>query len=423
MTAQPLHPQPYRGAAAEVAYAREDFAAYAHEGWPRLVTTAHLLSGDPREATELVRHTLVGVYARWRRIPRDDVDFYVRRSLAKGYLRRARRPARHRKASPPVALEALSARQRVVLVLLHWEGLGEVETAQLLGCSAGAVRSHAQRGLAVCGGGVARLRGLFAEAAEELEGTLGVEPFAVPLGTIERRGRALRRRRIGAVVAACALLLAPSAVLAAGLIGGGGATDGSGARVVDVASSPIRIVAPGERVEAVPGVQLWLTADGKHWSTPQRSNQFRGLAEDTAVTAAQGAPEGTADVTAVDGGAESRQPAESGLSAGSRQSAERGQPGVSVQPEPVHHSYFLSGMYHGLSTDPSRVEASVGGAPVTGTVLTLAGSPGWGVWYVRVPLSAAELKASFAAAGGLTVTVYDAAGRVVARSGGADAGG
>jgi DNA-directed RNA polymerase specialized sigma24 family protein len=363
-----------------VPHRHDDFAAYAHAGWPRLVTTAHLLCGDPHEATELVRNTLVGVCARWRRIPRDDVDFYVRRSLVKGHLRRARR----RESPSREALGALSARQRAVLVMLHWEHLSEAEIAQVLGCSVGAVRSHAQPGLVTCGGGTERLRGLFAAAAEGIEGARGVVPSAVPLGVIEHRGRALRRRRIGAVAVACALVLGPSAVFAADRIGDARGADGSGARVADVASSPVRIVTPGERVEAVRGVRLWLTADGKHWSTPLRSNQFRSLAEDTASDDGVG--------------------------------NEGGKPGVSAQMEPVDSAYFLSGMYHGLSTAPGRVEASIGGTKVTGTVLTLAGSPGWGVWYARAPLSPAALKASFVE-GGPTVTVYDAAGKAVARSG------
>ncbi|WP_210585212.1 sigma factor-like helix-turn-helix DNA-binding protein [Streptomyces sp. GESEQ-35] len=358
----------------------DDFAVYAQAGWPRLVTTAQLLAGDPREATELVRNALVGVCARWRRIPRDDVDFYVRRSLVKEHLRRARR----HQALPQEELGALSARQRVVLVMLHWEGLGETEIAQMLGCSAGAVRSRARRGLALCGGDAERLRGLFAEAAEAAKGAEtaetadGVVPFAVPLGAIEHRGRTLRRRRVGAVTAVCALLLAPAAVFAADRILGAGGADEPGAKTVGMASSPIRIVAPGERVEAVPGMQVWLTTDGKHWSTPQRPNQFRGLAED---------------------GGESEKP------------------GVSAQLEPVNSAYFLSGLYHGLSADPARVEVTVDDSKITGSVLTLAGSPGWGVWYARAPLSAAKLKTSYAE-GGPTITVYDAAGKVVARSGG-----
>jgi hypothetical protein len=187
----------------------------------------------------------------------------------------------------------------------------------------------------------------------------------------------LRRRRVGVIAAACVLLLVPSAVFATDRIGGGDA-DESGAQAVGMASSPIRVVAPGERVEAVPGVQVWLTADGRHWSTAQGPNQFRRLPE---------------------AGSESRQP------------------GVSVRPEPVKGAYFLSGLYYGLSADPARVAVTVDGREVTGSVLTLAGSPGWGVWYAPAALSAAELKASYVE-GGPMVTVYDAAGQVVARSGG-----
>ncbi|WP_210579608.1 sigma factor-like helix-turn-helix DNA-binding protein [Streptomyces sp. GESEQ-4] len=351
---------------------RIGFAAYARAGRSRLVGTALLLCGDPREAAELVRNTLVGVCARWRRIPRDDVDFYVRRSLVREYLRRVRR---RRKAPGLEGLGALTARQRAVLVMLHWEGLGETEVAQTLGCSAGAVRSHARRGLAALGGDAERLRGLFAEAAEVAD---GLAPFAVQLGAIEQRGRVLRRRRVGVIAAVCVLLLVPAALFATDRIGGAGSASGSGAQAVGMASSPIRIVAPGERVEAVPGVQVWLTADGRHWSTAQGPNQFRRLPE---------------------AGSESRQP------------------GVSVRPEPVKGAYFLSGLYYGLSADPARVAVTVDGREVTGSVLTLAGNPGWGVWYARTPLPTAELKASYVE-GGPMVTVYDAAGQVVARSGG-----
>lgn len=147
-----------------------DFAPYATAAWPRLVRTAHLLTGDVHEAEDLVRTTLARVCARWRRIPRDDVDFYVRRSLVKHHLGRTRGrrvvrlltpflPVRARRPAPGRAeadgrrdalgraLAALPARRRAVVVLRHWEGLSETEIAQLLGCSAGTVKAHARRGL------------------------------------------------------------------------------------------------------------------------------------------------------------------------------------------------------------------------------------------------------------------------------------
>ncbi|WP_338897111.1 SigE family RNA polymerase sigma factor [Streptomyces sp. TG1A-60] len=147
-----------------------DFAAYAATAWPRLVRTAHMLTGDFHEAEDLVQTTLVKVYARWWRIPRDDVDFYVRRSLVNNNISRVRkrrvahlltpflpervheRQAGHadsvaQRAAVRQALAALSARQRSVLVLRFWEDLTENEIAQLLGCSPGTVKTHVRRGL------------------------------------------------------------------------------------------------------------------------------------------------------------------------------------------------------------------------------------------------------------------------------------
>jgi DNA-directed RNA polymerase specialized sigma24 family protein len=45
------------------------------------------------------------------------------------------------------ALQRLSGRQRAVLVLRYFDDLSERETASALGCSPGAVKRHASRGL------------------------------------------------------------------------------------------------------------------------------------------------------------------------------------------------------------------------------------------------------------------------------------
>ncbi|MGH1553473.1 sigma factor-like helix-turn-helix DNA-binding protein [Streptomyces sp. L7] len=325
----------------------DDFTAYAHAQLLRLVTTAHLLSGatgDSREATELVRRALVGVCARWRRIPRDDVDFHVRRSLVKEFLRGA---CRRRPPSDGV-LKDTSARQRAVLVMLHREGLREAEVAQLLGWSSGAVSSRARRGLAVCGvtrGGCGGCSRRPPRAVEVARVGSGAVPFGVPLDAVEQRGRALRRRRRAAVAVVCALLLVPAGLVRRRPDRGRWHRGRVGRRGGRRGAEPIRIVAPGERVTAVPGVQVWLTSDGKHWSTPQRPNQFLGLTDDSYASA-------------------------------SKVSAESEQPTASVQPDRLNSSYFLSGLYRGLSADPARVEVTVDEKKMTGTVLTLAGSRG-----------------------------------------------
>ncbi|MHC5903913.1 sigma factor-like helix-turn-helix DNA-binding protein [Streptomyces sp. S6] len=355
-------------------YPHDDFAAYVRSNQKRLVTTALLLCLERGGAVELVRDTLVRTHARWRRIPRDDVDFYVRRFLVKRYLRR-------RSGARRGELARLSARQRVVLVLLYREGLGEVETAQVLGCSVGAVRGRAQRGLAVCGGRE-RLLELFAVLAEGAGGGDGCGD--VPLGEADvvRRGRELRRRRIGVGVAGGVLLLAAPGVFVAEQVGipgisGAAAPDRAGARVGEVVPGPIRVVAPGERVEPVTGLKVWLTSGGEHWSTP---------------------------VAAVPAAGESAQ--------------KRG--GVSARVQLLDDErYFVAGRYEGLSADPRRVEVRVGGEVLVGSVLTLAGGPGWGVWYLPKPFGMGELKEAIGEKG-VVVTVYDAGGRAVARFGGGE---
>ncbi|MER5547047.1 sigma factor-like helix-turn-helix DNA-binding protein [Streptomyces sp. NPDC002589] len=340
----------------------DDFAAYARACWPRLLLTALSLTGDPAEADDLARRTLARVYARWRRVPRNDVDFHVRRHLVRSWLRR------------PWPLGRRADRQRAVLVLRYGEGLPDAQIGQLLGISTGAVRHVARRGVKAAGGDERRLREAWAAAAGD------VVPGPVPLAAVTVRGRAWRRRRAAVAATGCAAVLVAGGFVAVGLVGGAGSGSSSGT-VAGREAGSVRIVAPGERVQAAPGVEMWLTADGSHWSTPEQANQFRGL--DTYP---------------------------------------RHQPGVSVQAEPVKGGYFLSGLYYGVTGDPGRVELSTGHGQVAANVLTLAGSPGWGVWYASTPLSARDTKTLIVEGVGGDegdrgdgVRVYDAAGAVVAR--------
>ncbi|MFJ3906586.1 SigE family RNA polymerase sigma factor [Streptomyces sp. NPDC090025] len=149
----------------------DGFGEFAVAAWPRLVRTAQLLTGDFHEAEDLVQTTLAKVYGRWRRVPREELDLYVRRALINNNLSRLRRrrvvhlltpvlpeSLRHataghaeaveRRTALFAALAELPARQRAVMVLRYWEDLSEPDIAAVLGCSLGTVKTHARRGLA-----------------------------------------------------------------------------------------------------------------------------------------------------------------------------------------------------------------------------------------------------------------------------------
>ncbi|MFG1666191.1 sigma factor-like helix-turn-helix DNA-binding protein [Streptomyces sp. Y7] len=341
---------------------RHDFAAYARAHWPRLVVTARLLTDDAETAEELVRRTLARMCASWRRVPRDDVDFHVRRCLVRGHLRRLR----GRRA----------ARRRTVLVLRFREGLAEAEIAQLLGCSAGAVRSLVRQGMRAAGADSARLREVYARVVED------VVPSEAPLTEIQERGGALRRRRSAVAAVACAALVVPGALFAADRIGDGMEQDGAyGVRDEGGATSPVRVVAPGERVTAGPGVRVWLTADGGHWAVPG-STAGPGERDDSGVPLDE--------------------------------------PGVSLRMDSVRGGFLLSGVFHGLDGEPDRIEVRTGERRSTAKVLVLAGSEGWGLWYASTPVPDDEMKAVLSTGEGADderiVTVYDASGKVAARS-------
>jgi RNA polymerase sigma-70 factor (sigma-E family) len=147
----------------------EDFVAGSSA---RLFTMARLLTGGNRaEAEDLLQGAYERAYRRWGRITRRaDPERYVRQILVNASIDRWRRIGRHPEmplagsgADPRTAdtaaavadrdlllrgLAALPPRQRAVLVLRYFEDLSEAETATMLGCSVGTVKSQAARGLA-----------------------------------------------------------------------------------------------------------------------------------------------------------------------------------------------------------------------------------------------------------------------------------
>lgn len=136
-----------------------------------LLRTALLLVGQNRaEAEDLLQVALERAYRHWPKVIRSqEPERYVRRILANASADRWRRMARRAEHaiaaafSEPVApdrtaeiaerdyllraLAALPPGQRAVLVLRYFDDLTEGQTAQLLGCSVGTVKSQTARAL------------------------------------------------------------------------------------------------------------------------------------------------------------------------------------------------------------------------------------------------------------------------------------
>jgi RNA polymerase sigma-70 factor (sigma-E family) len=133
--------------------------------YPDLLRMAYLLAGSRHEAEDLVQSALLRMVRRWGSI--DEPLAYARRTIVNLYLNSLRRRRRElvtallpdratRESTDRIAerstfwpaLAALPRRTRAVIVLRYWLDLPEAEVADVLGVSAGTVKSTASRGLA-----------------------------------------------------------------------------------------------------------------------------------------------------------------------------------------------------------------------------------------------------------------------------------
>lgn len=146
------------------------FVEFVETAIPSLRRTAYLMSGDWHKADDVLQDTLYKLYLAWPKVQRTANPFsYARRMLINVAYDGGRRPWRREVAiaeipEPAVpygdfapghadrdevleALRALAPRQRACVVLRYYEDLSVEQTAELLGCSEGTVRSQASRGL------------------------------------------------------------------------------------------------------------------------------------------------------------------------------------------------------------------------------------------------------------------------------------
>lgn len=151
--------------------AREDarFTEFVATRSVALLRTAYLLTGDRQLAEDLLQTALLKAYPLWGGIrePRS-AESYVRTAMVRILVGWRKRHAWTREtvsAAPPElrsgpagdevetrvrlwpVVLTLPPRQRAVVVLRYYEDLTEPETAAILGCSTGAVKSHHSRAL------------------------------------------------------------------------------------------------------------------------------------------------------------------------------------------------------------------------------------------------------------------------------------
>jgi RNA polymerase sigma-70 factor (sigma-E family) len=147
-----------------------EFREFMHARWPAMVRLGYALTGDQGHAEDVAQAAFARAYASWPRVRRSgDPDAYVRQIVINENRNRFRK---HRVAERLTdsalidvawtdatreydersvliaALRRLGPRQRAVIVLRYWMDMSEQETAAVLNCSVGTVKSQASRALA-----------------------------------------------------------------------------------------------------------------------------------------------------------------------------------------------------------------------------------------------------------------------------------
>lgn len=141
--------------------AESSFALTYQQRWTPMVRLAAMTTGSVAIAEEIVQDAFVQLHRHWERV--DKPDSWLRAAVINGCRDWVRRRSREPTSRPPdadgfdtanvdamvvrAALDVLSARQRIAVVLRYFEDLPEREIADLLGCRPGTVKSLLARSL------------------------------------------------------------------------------------------------------------------------------------------------------------------------------------------------------------------------------------------------------------------------------------
>jgi len=151
------------------------FDDFVHARQSNLLRFGRALTGDEDRGADLVQDALVRALPRWDRIRSADPEGYVRRIMVNRNISIWRSLRRERlTAAPPdtgttdaepdealfAALRRLPPRQRTVIALRYLADQTEAQTAALMGCSAGAVKSQTHAAMQ-------RLRALLTDQEED----------------------------------------------------------------------------------------------------------------------------------------------------------------------------------------------------------------------------------------------------------------
>ena len=151
----------------------ERFHKFVARSTEPLTRLAYLLCGDQHLADDPVQTSMIRLYQAWHRVRQDSVDAYARKVLLRCWLNERRRPWRRSEtrdglvpdipatdADPALlvgsddievlraALARVPPRQRAAVILRYWSEYSVTETAAILRCSEGNVKSQTARGIA-----------------------------------------------------------------------------------------------------------------------------------------------------------------------------------------------------------------------------------------------------------------------------------